>query len=230
MILQTARFLLKQYAEAKSGATADELPGLAKYMAVFADPSFHPESARPRSATSVDDFFDLDYLRSLFEYRALVFVSQAAEMVNRLTSGSGSTPPMSVNDARNRSAIKLTQAATAHVYFFCLNNFIDTIRTTSRTTDSAHIQGVIDALSRLAALFAVSNIVDGHGQQAQFTGIMSQQEMPLVEEAAATLVEQLRPDAIALVDAFDLPDRVLNSTIGRYDGNVYEALYEQAKR
>ena len=38
----------------------------------------------------------------------------------------------------------------------------------------------------------------------------------------------LRPDACALVDAWDFPDRVLNSTIGRYDGNVYEAQYQAA--
>jgi hypothetical protein len=37
------------------------------------------------------------------------------------------------------------------------------------------------------------------------------------------------PKAVALVDAFDIPDRVLNSTIGRHDGNVYEALYAAAK-
>jgi acyl-CoA oxidase len=35
---------------------------------------------------------------------------------------------------------------------------------------------------------------------------------------------------VALVDAFDIPDRVLNSTIGRADGNVYEALYSAAQK
>jgi acyl-CoA oxidase len=38
----------------------------------------------------------------------------------------------------------------------------------------------------------------------------------------------LRPDVVPLVDAFDISDKVLRSTIGRYDGNVYEALYEHA--
>lgn len=37
-------------------------------------------------------------------------------------------------------------------------------------------------------------------------------------------MEELRPDAVGLTDAFDYPDNVLNSTIGRFDGNVYEAL------
>ena len=35
---------------------------------------------------------------------------------------------------------------------------------------------------------------------------------------------------MTLADAFDWPDETLASDIGRYDGNVYEALYESAKR
>ena len=35
-----------------------------------------------------------------------------------------------------------------------------------------------------------------------------------------------RPNAVALVDAFEFPDNVLNSAIGRHDGRVYESLYE----
>ena len=38
-----------------------------------------------------------------------------------------------------------------------------------------------------------------------------------------------RHEAVPLVDAFDLPDQVLNSALGRYDGDVYTHLYEWAK-
>ena len=44
-----------------------------------------------------------------------------------------------------------------------------------------------------------------------------------------TLYQLVRPDAVALVDAFDLTDRYLASALGRYDGRVYEHLYEWAK-
>merc|ERR1712048_1335764 len=40
----------------------------------------------------------------------------------------------------------------------------------------------------------------------------------------------IRPDAVALVDAFGWTDEQLSSTLGRRDGNVYEAIYEQAKK
>lgn len=45
-----------------------------------------------------------------------------------------------------------------------------------------------------------------------------------------SILIELRPDVVALADAFDIPDSVLNSTIGRKDGNVYEALFEAAKK
>lgn len=34
---------------------------------------------------------------------------------------------------------------------------------------------------------------------------------------------------MALVDAYDFPDTVLQSCLGRFDGQVYKALYDYAK-
>ena len=39
---------------------------------------------------------------------------------------------------------------------------------------------------------------------------------------------QVRPSAVALVDAFNYTDHYLGSVLGRYDGDVYPALYEEA--
>lgn len=43
-------------------------------------------------------------------------------------------------------------------------------------------------------------------------------------------LKRLRPNAVALVDSFDLHDRVLDSALGAYDGNVYEHIFESAKK
>ena len=53
--------------------------------------------------------------------------------------------------------------------------------------------------------------------------------MNLLRQAIEHLLVVLRPDAVPLVDAFDFPDFVLNSTLGRYDGQVYSALWESAQ-
>jgi len=81
--------------------------------------------------------------------------------------------------------------------------------------------------AQVCTLYALSNL-----QDEQWSAVPSVQGVGLrfVKQAVAAILDSLRPDAVALVDAFDFPDRVLASTIGRHDGNVYEALYEAAKK
>eukprot|EP01114_Cavostelium_apophysatum_P013564 TRINITY_DN3313_c0_g1_i3.p1 TRINITY_DN3313_c0_g1~~TRINITY_DN3313_c0_g1_i3.p1 ORF type:complete len:163 (+),score=48.51 TRINITY_DN3313_c0_g1_i3:39-491(+) len=66
--------------------------------------------------------------------------------------------------------------------------------------------------------------------EPQLAGLITIRQRQLVREAVVKLLEFVRPEAVALVDAFDIPDRVLGSTIGKYDGNVYEALFEAARK
>lgn len=43
-------------------------------------------------------------------------------------------------------------------------------------------------------------------------------------------LKRIRKYSVGLVDALDFPDNILNSTLGVYDGNVYEKLFEEAKK
>ncbi|XP_033731388.1 peroxisomal acyl-coenzyme A oxidase 1-like [Pecten maximus] len=43
------------------------------------------------------------------------------------------------------------------------------------------------------------------------------------------LLEEVRPNAVTFVDAFEFHDNQLDSCLGRNDGQVYEALYKYAK-
>ena len=42
--------------------------------------------------------------------------------------------------------------------------------------------------------------------------------------------DNYRREAIPLVDAFDIPDEILNSCLGSYDGDVYTRLYQWAQK
>ena len=61
-------------------------------------------------------------------------------------------------------------------------------------------------------------------------GLLSVPQVLQVSDRIKELLSQLRPNAVALVDAFDLNDKKLNSVLGRYDGNVYEHLFDWARR
>jgi acyl-CoA oxidase len=41
---------------------------------------------------------------------------------------------------------------------------------------------------------------------------------------------EIRPHAVKLVDAWSIPDFLLDSALGRYDGRVYEDLFDRAHR
>ena len=54
-------------------------------------------------------------------------------------------------------------------------------------------------------------------------GYLSKQQVMWVRSHIDDLLEQIRPDAVSITDAWDFCDEELQSSLGRYDGNVYEA-------
>ena len=59
---------------------------------------------------------------------------------------------------------------------------------------------------------------------------MSSDQVSMCREQLYSLLKTVRREAVALVDAFDIPDHVLNSVLGRYDGDVYTHLLDWAKK
>ena len=59
-------------------------------------------------------------------------------------------------------------------------------------------------------------------------GYMSASQLSLARQQLYSLLKAVRREAVPLVDAFDIPDEMLNSALGRYDGDVYKHLYEWA--
>jgi acyl-CoA oxidase len=44
------------------------------------------------------------------------------------------------------------------------------------------------------------------------------------------LLDEIRPHAVRLVDSWAIPDWQLDSSLGRYDGKVYEDLFRRASQ
>ena len=212
LLLQTARFLMKSLESARKG---EKLAGLARALEPLKDPGFKVSNLAPAKARGADDFKNPEFLEKLFRYRAVsAIVACGDELNNRLKRG------MSYDAAWNATALNLTTTAKSHCYYFMLAQMNEQVLVGAK--QDAHIGQV---LRQLSALYACSEILDGQ----QWLGIIDAQEAGYLQQAVGELLEELRPNTIALVNAFDIPDRVLNSTIGRKDGNVYEALYQAAK-
>ncbi|KAK3775877.1 hypothetical protein RRG08_011441 [Elysia crispata] len=80
-------------------------------------------------------------------------------------------------------------------------------------------------LQRLAALYGLWS-VEKHLATLYQGGYVSGGETPrIIREAILLLCQQLKPDAVSLVDAIAPPDFILNSPIGASDGQIYKNLY-----
>jgi len=84
-------------------------------------------------------------------------------------------------------------------------------------------------LTHLVSLYALHQLNADFGDFLRF-GVLTPEQCEMAQRAEMDLLAKLRPNAVVLVDAFDFSDDTLQSCLGVYDGNVYESLYENAKR
>ncbi|KAK7069625.1 Acyl-coenzyme A oxidase (Acyl-CoA oxidase), partial [Halocaridina rubra] len=62
------------------------------------------------------------------------------------------------------------------------------------------------------------------------SGALSTRDVEILEDEMGELLAALRAQAVSIVDSFDIHDKILDSTLGCWDGNVYERLYEEAQK
>lgn len=210
MHLQTARYLMKQAEAARRG---DKVGGLCEYLSALRDPSFDATAGLPSAATA-EEVGRLDTLRALFRARAAASVDSAERQLQEELRGGAPR-----DAAWNQCAAALVAASEHHCAYFMLAKLLDTVPAVADAPCRA-------ALERLARLHALADLTHGAG----WVGVAPRASVAAAHRATRRVLLELRPDACALVDAFALPDRVLNSALGRQDGNVYEALFDHARR
>ncbi|KAL1959813.1 hypothetical protein VTO42DRAFT_958 [Malbranchea cinnamomea] len=81
----------------------------------------------------------------------------------------------------------------------------------------------------LFRLFALSTM-DTEAREFYSSGAVSNEELDAIPSRVLELMQRIRPHAVRLVDAWKIPDYLLNSALGRYDGRVYEELFDRAHR
>lgn len=72
--------------------------------------------------------------------------------------------------------------------------------------------------------------MDTEAADFQRSGYLSSEQAELLRSKVDELLAIIRPQAVPLVDSFKLPDYLLNSALGRDDGEVYRALFDFAVR
>ena len=124
-----------------------------------------------------------------------------------------------MNYAYNHFALELVKCSRVHCYYFIFNSFFFKLNEIKETNIKL-------AMEKLCCLFGLIQINENFGDWIIY---FKEYHIEWIKNCIKKLLIDLRNDIIGLTDAFEFPDNVLNSAIGRYDGNVYESLYESAK-
>ncbi|XP_068932437.1 peroxisomal acyl-coenzyme A oxidase 1 isoform X2 [Petaurus breviceps papuanus] len=212
MMLQTARFLMKSYDQVHSGKLVG---GMMSYLNDLASQRIQPQQVAAWPA--VVDISSPDSLAEAYKRRAARLVETAArnlqtEMKHR----------KSKDIAWNLTSVDLVRASEAHCHYVVVKLFSGNLS----KIDDKPIQTVLKNLCLLYALYGISQ---NSGDFLQ-GGILTESQLTQVNQRVKDLLTIIRPDSAALVDAFDFKDHTLGSVLGRYDGNVYENMFEWAKK
>jgi acyl-CoA oxidase len=164
-------------------------------------------------STSFKNPKDLNHLVKVWESvanRAALDAGKALMAANKKFKAS--------DKAWNACHIQLIRAAWAHVMLYLVREGANTIANRA----PASLKPVFSVLVRL---FALSKLAEAPAAIAQ----LSASQAKLLDQSIAELVSEVRPNAIALVEGFDLCDRFLHSAIGVKADDIYERIYKFAQ-
>ncbi|KAK3086444.1 hypothetical protein FSP39_018477 [Pinctada imbricata] len=124
--------------------------------------------------------------------------------------------------AMNNHLVDLVRAAKAHCHYMVVREFTDSLE----KLEASH--RTMAVLRTLCCFYAVHGIVGQSGEFLQ-TGAMGINQLNWIKDLEISLLGEIRPDAVPLVDAFDFHNISLSSALGCNDGNAYERLFKSSE-
>lgn len=133
---------------------------------------------------------------------------------------------MAPDQAWQHCTEELVEVARRHIDFYLWTCFDETISSLQSSPPSylgapTKRAGIVAVLRDLKDLLAVKTILSCQGALLA-SGALCGASVATLESSLRVLYKDVRPQAVPLVDSFNMPDFVLNSALGREDGNVYE--------
>ncbi|KAL1211138.1 putative peroxisomal acyl-coenzyme A oxidase 1.2 [Cardamine amara subsp. amara] len=202
--LQVARFLMKTVSQLGSGKAP---AGTTAYMGR----AQHLLQCRS-GVQKAEDWLNPSMVLEAFESRALRMAITCAKNLSKFE-----------NQEQGFSELlaDLVEAAIAHCQLIVVSKFI------AKIEGEIEGKGVKKQLKNLCYIYAL-HLLHKHLGDFLSTNSVTPEQASLASHQLRSLYSQVRPNAVALVDAFDYTDHYLGSVLGRYDGNVYPKLFEEA--
>jgi len=126
----------------------------------------------------------------------------------------------------NSILVELYRVSMAHSQFLAVKNFADAIVNDEELAANPALHNILQSCFELFACYTMEQ----NASEFLSSGYLNSKQHELLRNKIDELLASMRPQAVPLVDAFAIPDYLLNSALGRYDGDVYPALVDFASR
>lgn len=205
LLLQTARYLMKAWQQAVGGMALTPTVAYLKQEVSGSDstPCWEGSTA---------------CIASAFQQVAARKVKHCADNLGKRIQGG-----VSPEDAWNMTSIELVQCAEAHGRAILVERFVTTV---AELNVSVALKTV---LTQLSDLYAIFTLLRNSGDFLMYTK-MTPVDYFSLQNRMEILLSELRPNAVGIVDGFDFHDKILASTLGSWDGQVYDRLLEAASK
>ena len=210
LIQQTAKHLFKMCTQIRNGDVNEDDESISYLLENPDYRVYHPSKNI--------NWLCPDIQLKLLKLRAKRLVWEAYDEYNKLCRAG-----MSPEKAWNFMQPIMPRMINAHSILHISTCFIQGVEESKESYSS-----LTDVLRRLCNYFILHQI-DISMVDFVEVGMISREHQMQLQQQKLQLMSEIRPDAIALVDSFNHSDHRLNSALGRYDGNVYEALLESTK-
>lgn len=107
-----------------------------------------------------------------------------------------------------------------------MKNFYEALRTKDIAAELD--PETLELMHKLFRLYALHTLEREASEFFSSAAVTVRQIQLARTKTVLKLLEEIRPHAVRLVDAWQFPDWQLDSSLGRYDGMVYEDLFRRA--
>ncbi|PHJ26116.1 acyl- middle domain-containing protein [Cystoisospora suis] len=177
---------------------------------------FDPFQERKPPSLGDEKWSDAEWILHAFRQRSCTLAYKAAQEYTEIL-GEGKT----MMEALDEVKIEFARLSTAHSHVIVLQVFLDA----ARGVRTPEVRSVWEDLWYCLAL----SWMDEFFSEFLIGKSLSSDHHESLMKALKSILRKIRPNAVAIVDAFWIPDQLLNSALGRYDGRVYEALVNSTK-
>ena len=222
--MQVVKILLKLVKDLQSGndqAINDWKKCSAKYLIDPVQAMMNGEDGVKCGVSSEEEMMNVSVCLKAYQHRAARLLIEVAQQIQEDVMG-GKT----FEAAWNGALIQMGRVSKAHALYLLLENFVNGIKEESKTVLGSNEANVLNDLALLFGLYWIEK------EDGEFLadGYLNAQQVQWVRSSVLAMLDKIRPNAVALADANDFSDFRLKSALGRFDGNVYEAILEASKK